>query len=130
MALTEIANIKAIKDQAVANVSKASVFDIESQKNIEKENKTVTGQSEVKASKESRETTDEKISRITELMENYVRSMQKDIKIKVDNETGDIMVKVISEDNGKVIREIPSEEMLDLAARMEELAGTIFDQKV
>ena len=63
-------------------------------------------------------------------MDSYVRSMQRDIKIQVNNSTGDISVKVISEETGKVIREIPSEEMLELAARMEEMSGVFFDQKV
>ncbi len=83
-----------------------------------------------KRSKEVKRATDEKIARITELMDNYVRSIQKDIKIQVNSDTGDILVKVISEETGKVIREIPSEEMLALAARMEEISGVLFDQKV
>ncbi|MDM7918383.1 MAG: flagellar protein FlaG [Methanosarcina sp.] len=83
-----------------------------------------------KRSKEVKRATDEKIARITELMDSYVRSMQKDIKIQVNSDTGDILVKVISEETGKVIREIPSEEMLALAARMEEMSGVLFDQKV
>jgi uncharacterized FlaG/YvyC family protein len=74
--------------------------------------------------------TEEKIARISELMDSYVRSIQRDIKIQVNNETGDIMVKVISQETGKVIREIPSQEMLELAARMEEISGVFFDQKV
>ncbi|NLD35392.1 MAG: flagellar protein FlaG [Desulfatiglans sp.] len=83
-----------------------------------------------KRSKEVKEAADEKIARITELMESYVRSIQKDIKIQVNSNTGDISVKVISEETGKVIREIPSQEMLELAARMEEISGVLFDQKV
>lgn len=83
-----------------------------------------------KQSKEIKRATDEKIARITELMDSYVRSIQKDIKIKVNSDTGDISVKVISEETGKVIREIPSQEMLALAARMEEISGVLFDQKV
>jgi flagellar protein FlaG len=83
-----------------------------------------------KQSKEVKRATDEKIARITELMDSYVRSIQKDIKIQVNSSTGDISVKVISEETGKVIREIPSQEMLELAARMEEISGVLFDQKV
>jgi flagellar protein FlaG len=83
-----------------------------------------------KQSKEVKRATYEKIARITELMDNYVRSIQKDIKIQVNSDTGDILVKVISEETGKVIREIPSQEMLELAARMEEISGVLFDQKV
>lgn len=77
-----------------------------------------------------RETTNEKINRIAEAMDSYVRSIQRNLKIQVHEGTGNIMVKVTSQDGSKVIREIPPKELLDLAARMEELAGTLFDEKV
>ena len=77
-----------------------------------------------------KETTNEKISRIAEAINSYVQSIQRDLKIQVHEDTGNIMVRVTSQDNGKVIREIPPEELLDLAARMDELAGTLFDEKV
>ena len=38
------------------------------------------------------------------------------------------MVQVISKADGKVIREIPSEELLDLAAKMDEVVGVIFNK--
>lgn len=80
--------------------------------------------------KEVEEETNEKINRIAEAMDSYVQSIQRDLKIQVHSGTGNIMVKVISQDNGKVIREIPPKELLDLAARMEEMAGTLFDENV
>jgi len=43
--------------------------------------------------------------------------------------SGEIMVTVVDQDTGKVIREIPSKEALDLAAKLEEVAGLIFDKK-
>ncbi|MBN2418732.1 MAG: flagellar protein FlaG [Deltaproteobacteria bacterium] len=76
------------------------------------------------------ETANEKINRIAEAMENYVQSIQRDLKIQVHEETGNIMVRVTSHESGKIIREIPPKELLDLAARMEELAGALFDEKV
>ena len=85
---------------------------------------------EVKNIDKVKEATTEKISRIAEAMDNYVHSIQRDLKIQVHEETGKIMVMVTSEDGSKVIREIPSKELLDLAARMEKLAGTLYDEKV
>ena len=38
------------------------------------------------------------------------------------------MVKVISEEDGKVIREIPPKELLDLAAKMEEMTGALLNE--
>jgi uncharacterized FlaG/YvyC family protein len=40
------------------------------------------------------------------------------------------MVKVISEKDRKVIREIPPEEILDCAAKMEQIEGMLFDKNV
>ncbi len=77
-----------------------------------------------------KESLSDKIGRIAETMDSYVQSIQRDLKIKVDEKTGRIMVKVISKESGKVIREIPPEEMLDLAARIEEMTGILFDEKV
>ncbi len=77
-----------------------------------------------------RKTTNEKITRIAEAMESYVQSIQRDLKIRFHEETGKIMIQVTSSDDGEVIREIPPKELLDLAARMEELTGTLFDEKV
>jgi uncharacterized FlaG/YvyC family protein len=38
------------------------------------------------------------------------------------------MVKVISEKDGKVIREVPPEKFLDLAAKIEEFVGSLFNE--
>lgn len=83
-----------------------------------------------KNAEQIKETTNEKINRIAEAIDSYVQSMQRGLKIRVHEGTGNIMVQVTSHNGSKVIREIPPEELLDLAARMEELAGTLFDEKV
>jgi flagellar protein FlaG len=76
----------------------------------------------------SQSTTQEKIERIAEVMDNYVKSIQTDLKIQVHKGTGDIMVKVLSKEDGRVIREIPSEELLNLAAKMEQMTGTLLNE--
>ncbi|MEW6667461.1 MAG: flagellar protein FlaG [Thermodesulfobacteriota bacterium] len=72
----------------------------------------------------------EKIRRIAQVMDDYVRSTQRSLKIQVHPGTGDFMVKVISEEDGRTIREIPPEEVLNLAAKMEEMMGLLFNEKV
>ena len=69
-----------------------------------------------------------KMERIAESMENYIRSAQRDLKIQVHSGTGDIIVKVISGKDGKVIRQIPSQEMLDLAAKIDMMTGALFNE--
>ena len=53
-----------------------------------------------------------------------------DLQFTVDKPTGEIMVTVKDESTGKVIREIPPQEVLNLAARLDAMVGLIFDQKV
>ncbi len=129
MAISEIQSLKPVKDPAMPAITDIPISESVKKKDIE--NSITTSDIDTsKLSEDIQKVTEEKIQRVSELMNNYVQSMQKDIKIKVDNETGDIMVKVISEKDGKVIREIPSEEMINLAARMEEITGAFFDQVV
>ncbi|MGW8182295.1 MAG: flagellar protein FlaG, partial [bacterium] len=72
----------------------------------------------------------EKIDQVARVLLNYVRSMQRDLSVEVHRDRGKIMVQVISRADGKVIREIPPEELLDLAAKMEEVVGVIFNGNV
>ena len=45
-------------------------------------------------------------------------------------ETGRTVIKVLDKDSNKVIREIPSEDVLNLAAKIDEMIGILFDKKV
>lgn len=51
-------------------------------------------------------------------------------ELSVHKKTGAIMVKVINSTNDEVIREIPSEKILNMVAYMLEVAGIIVDEKV
>ncbi|MBW2102389.1 MAG: flagellar protein FlaG [Deltaproteobacteria bacterium] len=71
--------------------------------------------------------TEQRVERIVNALKEYVQSARRDLHIKVHKPTGEIMVQVISSSDGKVIREIPSEEVLNLAARIEEMMGVLYD---
>lgn len=129
MVISEIQNSKPVKDQAIPAITNVPISESVKQKDNDN-GVTVSDFNSGEKSEEIKKATEEKINRVSELMNDYVSSVQRDIKIKVDNETGKIIVKVISKEDGKVIREIPPEEMLALAARMEEIAGAFFDQTV
>lgn len=47
----------------------------------------------------------------------------------VHDETNVIMVKIIDKETHKVIKEFPPEKILDMAARMWEIAGIIVDER-
>jgi flagellar protein FlaG len=74
--------------------------------------------------------TQEMMKRVAEAMDKYMRSTQNNLEIKIHEGTGRILIKVVSRETGEVIREIPPEEMLDLAVKMEEMAGVLFHKSV
>lgn len=52
------------------------------------------------------------------------------LKFSIHKKTKEIMVKVIDNKTDKVIREIPPEKILDMVAKMWEMAGILVDEKV
>lgn len=52
------------------------------------------------------------------------------LDISIHEKTHEIMVKVLNKDTGEIIREVPPEKTLDLAAKMMELAGILIDERV
>lgn len=60
-----------------------------------------------------------------------VKTYDRRLEYRIHEKTHEIMVKVIdtSGDEDRVIREIPSEKVLDMVAKMWELAGILVDEK-
>jgi flagellar protein FlaG len=52
------------------------------------------------------------------------------VKFSVHQVSGQVLVAVTDEDTGEIIRQIPSEEMVELSMKLEEMMGLIFDQKI
>ena len=80
------------------------------------------------SSKKGKQASQPEIERVARSMDQYIKSMERDLEIQVHKGTGNIMVKVISRENGKVIREFPPEELLNLAARMERMVGGLVNR--
>ena len=70
--------------------------------------------------------------------EAVLKAVQKDIELirhvglqfSVHDATGKTIIKVIDKDTDKLIREIPSEEILNLAEKIDEMLGILFDKTV
>ena len=63
------------------------------------------------------------------VMQNLKLMHNINLQFSVDAASGYTMITVKDDTNGKVIREIPSKEMLNLAAKMDEMIGLLFDRK-
>ena len=72
-------------------------------------------------------------SKLTELVTDVQKNVNMvhgvDLEFSVHEASGEIMVTVMDGFTGEVIREVPPSEILDLAAKLEEMVGLMFDQK-
>ncbi|MBW1614648.1 MAG: flagellar protein FlaG [Deltaproteobacteria bacterium] len=68
--------------------------------------------------------------KIANVQKNLMMIHDVDLQFAVHKPTGKIMVTVTDGFTGEVIREVPPSEILDLAAKIDEMIGLIFDQKV
>ena len=58
-----------------------------------------------------------------------VEGINTSFEFRIHEATHEIMVKVLNRDTKEVIREIPPEKVLDMVAKMWELAGIIVDER-
>lgn len=67
----------------------------------------------------------EAVGRLNKALEGSSRRFE----YSVHKGTNEIMIKVIDDSTKEVIREIPSEKILDMIARMMEMAGLLVDER-
>ena len=65
------------------------------------------------------------VGRMNKMLEGTSRRFEYSVHDKING----IMVKVIDENTGEVIREIPPKKILDMVANMLELAGLLVDER-
>lgn len=59
----------------------------------------------------------------------HISAYDRRLEFSIHEGTKQIMVKVINTENDSVIREIPSEKILDMVAHLWEVAGILVDEK-
>lgn len=62
-------------------------------------------------------------------MNDVAKTFNRSVRFIVHKESGRIQTEVIDTETQKVIREIPSEEMLDMIAKLDSYIGKVFDIK-
>ncbi|WP_073326036.1 flagellar protein FlaG [Ferrimonas marina] len=72
----------------------------------------------------------ERLNRIAEELERFVSGNQRALSFHVDDASGRDVVVVRDTHNDQVIRQIPAEEVLELAARLSDLTGVLIETQV
>ena len=67
------------------------------------------------------------LGQFAEALESVTKRLNSNIRLDIDEPTGRVVAKIIDRDTNEVVRQIPPEEMLRIAARLNDLVGLLFD---
>ena len=59
----------------------------------------------------------------------YMEPHQLEPRLEVDDETRDVIVKIVEQETGELVRQIPPEEILKMRQRLQEYVGLLLDQR-
>ena len=75
------------------------------------------------------EPTTEQLVEMAEQMDSFVGSFTHELKFRVDEDSGRNVVTVVDKKSGDTIRQIPTEELLEVIARLAEASGGLINVK-
>ncbi len=67
---------------------------------------------------------------VTRQIDSFLRSMNRTLQFRVDDASGHMVVSVTDAATGEVIRQVPGEEALRMAERIDAQIGALLDEKV
>ena len=67
---------------------------------------------------------------ITDGLNDFMASMNTDIKFLLHQKMGELMVQVVDTKTHKILRQSPPKELLDSIARIKEFVGLLLDKKI
>ncbi|SKA86290.1 flagellar protein FlaG [Caloramator quimbayensis] len=110
-----VSNINKASFEAVQNTKKDGVQD-------SSPNKAIEIQSQRKVDSKELEKAVDRANKV--LFKNNTH-----LQFRIHDATKEVMVKIINDETGEVLKEIPPEKMLDMVAKLWEIAGIIVDEK-
>jgi len=71
-----------------------------------------------------------KAQQITDQLNNFMETVNTDIRFKLNDQTKTFVVDVVDQKTGKVLRECPSHEFFEMIAGLKEYLGALVDKKI
>src|SRR5690606_23362610 len=72
----------------------------------------------------------ERVVEAIKKIQEFVDETQRGLQFSIDEDTGRTVVKVVARHSGEVIRQLPSEEALELAKRLQDAGSILFSRQV
>jgi flagellar protein FlaG len=122
MANHSIATITSLVSTTHSNseIKVTRIKDIDAATKQETDNAVKDAQQVRKATAKQMTISREAFDKVVSELKAYVQNAQRNLDFQVDDKTGRVVVKVIDAKDHSVIRQIPSEEMLELAHRIQD----------
>jgi flagellar protein FlaG len=71
--------------------------------------------------------TSEQLNKVAQKLQDFVGEMNRGLEFSVDKASGRDVIKVIDKNSGDLIKQYPSEEVLDLVAKLSEATGNFIN---
>ena len=72
----------------------------------------------------------EQLEKMAQQLQDFMGEMNRSLQFQVDEDSGRDVIKVLDKNSGEVIKQYPSEEVLNLVSKLSESAGILIDQTV
>jgi flagellar protein FlaG len=72
--------------------------------------------------------TPSKLESVTKQIDSFLRSQNQNLNFRVDKDSGKMVVTITDGVTGEVIRQVPGEEALKMAQRIEDMTGLLDEQ--
>jgi len=82
------------------------------------------------AIQEEKTDADKDVSETIDEMNSFLDNMKRNISFSIDEDLGKSVIVVKDAESDEVIRQMPSEELMVLRKKMDDVAGILFDTKV
>jgi flagellar protein FlaG len=103
---------------------------VESRPKVELLNSQQIGNSSSDEQQSQEEFAVEELSNVVTDMNSVAQNLQRNLLFSVDENSGGTFVKVVDKETDETVREIPAKEIREIKARLEEVAGMIFNKSV
>jgi len=123
MDVKAVANVQAATQ---TNAQSAEIMAKEVQKSIQGQNDAMQNPSQASA---AMPTAEELTTAMNDIQER-LNTLNGELTITTDDDTGVRVVKIVEKNSEKVIRQIPSEAVLKIAKYLDEIAGLLYNEKV
>jgi flagellar protein FlaG len=69
------------------------------------------------------------LARTVTQLQDHVQAVHRELRFRVDEATGQTVVRVVDADTGRLIRQIPDQNVLDLAAFLDSISGLLLRER-